>query len=66
MRIPPAQAYLGAPGVLRHVYKISRLIVIKNSHLLLVGPPRACGREIVQLSTLIYPDTILYEPDVKI
>ena len=60
------QAYLESPGILRHVYKISRLIVIKNTHILLVGPPRACGREILQLSTLIYPETVLFEPEVKI
>ena len=60
------QAYLESPGVLRHVYKISRLLVTKNSHIILVGPPRACGREILQLATLIYPDTFLYEPEVKI
>jgi hypothetical protein len=35
------QAYLETPGVLRQVYKISRLFVMKNSHLLLIGPTKA-------------------------
>jgi len=39
------QALLEAPGVLRIVYKIARLIVLKSSHLILVGPPRANYRE---------------------
>ena len=38
-------AYLEAPEVLKMSYKISRLYVTKNSHVMLVGDPRLCGRE---------------------
>jgi hypothetical protein len=31
----------------------------------MVGLPRMCGRELLQLATLVYPGTILHEPEVK-
>ena len=60
------KAFLETPGVIRNVYKISRLIVLKNSHLCLVGSPRMNGREVLQLATLVFPDTELFEPEVKL
>lgn len=60
------KAFLDTPGVIRNVYKIARLIVLKSSHLCIVGYPRMSGREILQLATLVFPDTELYEPEVKL
>jgi hypothetical protein len=60
------KAFLETPGVIRKMYKIARLLVLKNSHLCIVGSPRANGREILQLATLVYPDTKLWEPEVKL
>lgn len=59
-------AYLEAPGVIGVVYKIARLFVVRNSHICLVGLPRAGGREYLQLACLVYPNTVLYEPAVRI
>jgi hypothetical protein len=59
------KAYLQVPGFIRHVYRLARLIVTKNSHIIMVGLPRMCGRELLQLATLVYPGTILHEPEVK-
>ena len=60
------RAYLESPGFIRLVYKISRLFVVRNSHILLIGPPRASARELIQLAWLVYPSTILFEPEVRI
>lgn len=59
------QAYIESPGVLSIVYKIARLLLVKNSHICLVGPPRMHAREYLQLACLVYPDTDLFEPEVK-
>lgn len=60
------RAYLESPGFVRLVYKIARLFVVRNSHIWLVGPPKTSARELVQLACLVYPSTILFEPEVRI